>query len=269
MATTPGVFQNVMDIFRGSPTDPQVANNPQNPNQPNTPPNGVVPPNVDPNALTPQPKPGEDPNKKTSPLDAFSKLWEAPVVDPNKPQNTGLDFQNVDPKKMMEAAQKVDFGQILGAEQQAAIAKGGEEGMKATIAAMNAVAQLTYAQSSMAATKIIGAAVEQARTDFAKSVPDLVRAAALNNSLVKANPVFQNPAVVPIVEGLKSQMLIKFPDATPDQLTEMAQRYFLEVSQSFAPAPNTTTGKPNNKVKAMTGKGDEDWGEFFGVNSPS
>lgn len=267
-------FGNIMDIFRGSPVNPQQQGGP-GPQGNNTDKNGVVPPNGGPNGDPQNPQnqnqnndpnnQNQDPNKqKAAPLDEFKTLWEPVKADPNNP-DTGLDFNNIDPQKMMEAARKVDFTQILTPEIQASIAKGGEEGVKATISAMNQMNQLVYGQSAMATTKIVGAAVENARQEFAKQIPGLVKAAALQSNLVKANPVFQNPAVTPIVEGLKSQLLIKFPNATSDQLTEMAQSYFLGVAQSI-PQPGTNSQNPDankKKAKNMTGKGDEDWGDFF------
>jgi len=280
MATVPSPLSNIMDIFRGAPVNPQQTGGPQNSGNPNTAPNGVVPPmdqNNDPNAQNnPQSNPQgnqnnpqgnsnqADPNKKTTPLDQFEKLWEPVKVDPNASGNTALDFNNIDPQKMMEAARKVDFSAILTPETQAAIGKGGEDGVKATIQAMNQVAQLVYGQSAMATTKIVGAAVETARNQFAAQIPDLVRAAALQNNLVKSNPVFQNPALAPIVEGLKSQFITKFPNATPDQLTTMAQEYFMGVAQAF-PQLKVDPTKTTKPVKNMTGKGEEDWGAFFDV----
>lgn len=271
---TPNSFANVMDIFRGAPVNPQQAGGPNNPNTPNTAPNGVIPPNTNPdnpNANAPDSNnpANQDPNKKPeTPLDKYTTLWD-PVKDDGNKGDPGLDFGNVDPKKMMEAAQRVDFTQILNPEMQAAIAKGGEEGVKATLTAMNMVAQTVYAQGAMATTKIVGEAVKQARQEVAAQIPGLVKAAVVSNQLASSNPVFQNPAVKPIVEGLKSQLMVKFPDATPDQLQELAQNYFLGVSQMMGTGKgnnqNSDTNTPGKKIKNMTGKGDEAWDEFFGV----
>lgn len=269
---------NIMDIFRGAPVNPQQTGGSGNPNQQNTSANGVVPEdankgdgnNQNQNQNTGDGNKGTDDGKPANPLDPFAKLWDAPTEEELKRQNanSGVDFENVDANKMMEAAKKVDFTQILTPEMQQAIAKGGEEGMKAVIQAMNMTNQLTYGQSALAASKMIGAAVKQAKTEVASQIPDLVKAAVVSSNLAKANPVFQNPAVAPIVEGLKSQLLTKFPNATDAQLTEMAQNYFIGVSQSFGVIPpNKNSGNDGsdkkNKKQNMTGKPDDDWENFF------
>lgn len=269
---------NIMDIFRGAPINPQQTGGSGNQNQQNTSANGVVPEdankgdgnNQNQNQNTGDGNKGTGDDKPANPLDPFAKLWDAPTKEELERQNanSGVDFENVDANKMMEAAKKVDFTQILTPEMQQAIAKGGEEGMKAVIQAMNMTNQLTYGQSALAASKMIGAAVKQAKTEVASQIPDLVKAAVVSSNLAKANPVFQNPAVAPIVEGLKSQLLTKFPNATDAQLTEMAQNYFIGVSQSFGVIPpNKNSGNDGsdkkNKKQNMTGKPDDDWENFF------
>ena len=264
------MIPHIMDIFRtGAPLAPQNTVAPGA-----TAPNGVVPPQNIPspeNNLPPQNTPQKEEKKEPAPLEPFSKLWDPPTAEEIEKQNknSGIDFENVDPAKMMEAAKKVDFTQILTPEMQQAIAKGGEEGMKATLLAMNAVNQLSYGQSALAASKMIGAAVRQAKADVSAQIPALVKAAVISSNLEKSNPLFQNPAVKPIVDGLKRQLLTKFPDSTDAQLTEMAQQYFGGVASELGftkPVSNSSSnnsGDAKGKKKNMTGKGEENWEDFF------
>ena len=59
------------------------------------------------------------------------------------------------------------------------------------------------------------------------------------------NPIFSNPAVAPIIEATTSQLQTKYPDASPAELTQMAQDYVLAMSQAFNPEtpPETPAGE--------------------------
>lgn len=272
------MLPHIMDLFRGAPINPQQTGGP-NPNT-NTAANGVVPP-VEPN---PNLGPGQNSNvpaavitPKPAPLDPFAKLWDPlskEELDVRNAGNIGIDFENVDAKKMMEAAQRVDFTQVLTPEMRAQLAGGGEDAVRATIEAMNIVTQASYGQSALAASKMIGAAVKQAEARVAERIPELVKAAIISGNLAKSNPVFNNPAVKPIVEGLKSQMMLKFPNSTDSELTKMAEDYFMAVSGSFTVDPSKSAASPTGKTqkqKNLSGGKDDDWDAFFtdtnGLNS--
>jgi hypothetical protein len=245
-------FPNVMDMFRGgtpmgNPNDPNINKPGETHESPGTAPNGVVPPNQE----------GEIKPTPASPMAEFEKLWETPPVDPNNPPNkSALDFE-VNPKLMMEAAGKVDFASALPPEILAKIQAGGEDGVRASIMAMNLIAQKTYGQSAMATAAIVKEAVKAARNEFREEIPALLKAQNLNSALRDDNPLFSNPAVEPIMAGLKDQLLTKYPDATPAQLTQMAKKYVTKFAESFAPQQ-----KPASKGK-LSGDQDDDWEDFL------
>ena len=85
---------------------------------------GGTPPGAAPNGTIPPGAPAPDPN--ATPLDAFNELWKN---DPNSgaPGNTSV-FGEVDPKKFMEAAGKVDFAKSITPATLQAIQAGGEDG---------------------------------------------------------------------------------------------------------------------------------------------
>jgi hypothetical protein len=245
-------FPNVMDMFRGgtpmgNPNDPNINKPGETFESPNTAPNGVVPPQNEEKKV----------QEPTSPMAEFEKLWENPVEDPNKPtQKSALDFE-VDPKLMMEAAGKVDFASAIPTDLMQKISAGGEDGVRASIMAMNIIAQKTYGQSAMATAAIVKEAVKAARNEFRDEIPALLKAQNLNSALQDDNPLFSNPAVVPIMSGLKDQLLIKYPTATPAQLTEMAKKYVTKFAESFAPKQKTT---PKGK---LAGGEEDDWEDFL------
>lgn len=195
-------------------------------------PNGVLPGNESSNAA------------EATPFADFQDLWQPPKSsEGGTPQGI---FGEVDPKKFMEAAGKIDFSKVITPANMQAIAAGGEDAVKAFAQAMNQVAQTTYAQSAFAATKIAEQAVTRARESFVSELPQHIKAETLSSNLKAENPIFSNPAVAPVIDALKSQLTIKYPNATSADLTKMAKTYVENMSKAFAPAQSApaSSGKP-------------------------
>lgn len=234
--------------------------NPTNPGGPgNISPNaaatGSTPPGAAPNGQIPP----VDPNAPADPATAFAqfdKLWENAPVDPNAPPATGI-FGNVDPKKFMEAAGKIDFSKVVTPEQLTAISTGGEGAVAAFAAAMNSVAQGVYAQSAFATTKIVEQALNKSKELFLSELPTHIKKQTVTDSLRAENPIFSNPAVQPIISALEAQMTVKYPNATAPEITQMAKQYVEALGSSFAPKSKADAGSPKNK------KGETDWSTFL------
>ena len=266
MAQAPGIMSMFSNLFSGSPSTGNQPN-PTTPVQPNpttpgnipantsntgnvtpgTAPNGVVPP-TDPN----NPNPVID--QSTTPFADFKDLWKNDPVDPNAPA-PGV-FGNVDPKKFMEAAGKIDFSKVVTAEQLAAINSGGEAATKAFAQAMNSIAQSVYAQSAFATTKIVEQALNKSKESFLAELPQHIKKQTVTDSLRSENPIFSNPAVQPIISALEAQMTVKYPNATAPEITKMAKQYVEALGTSFSP-------KPVVDPKESTKKGETDWSTFL------
>ncbi len=65
----------------------------------------------------------------------------------------------------------------------------------------------------------------------------MLRQQGAANHLKETNPIFNNPAVAPVVQATQQQLLQKFPNATQAEITKMTQDYILAMGQAFAPAP--------------------------------
>lgn len=210
---------------------------------PNTAPNGTVPATGD-NINTPP----------ATPLDQFSDLWKTPDSS-GTPAASGV-FGNVDPKKFMEAAGKIDFAKVVTPEQLQAISQGGEGAVGAFAAALNSVAQTTYAQSAFASTKIVEQAVARARDSLIAELPSHIKQQTVKENLRAENPIFSNPAVQPVISALESQLAVKFPQATATELTTMARQYVEALGTSFAP-------KPAEPQRRNGSKDATDWSQFL------
>ena len=200
-----------------------------------TAPNGAVP--ADGN------KPGDQ-----SPGDKFATLWEPVKTEEPKP---GEQSQGLTPEKMLEAASKVDFTKNLNPEIVQKLQAGGPEAVQATLALMNQTSQQVYGQGLVVTQKLIERAVEQAQERFVAQLPNLVKSQTAQEALAAANPAFTNPAVAPVVDAVKSQLQLKFPKASSQEIAQMAQDYFKEAAGVFA-------GKPATQQTQTTAAG-EDW----------
>ena len=143
-------------------------------------------------------------------------------------------------------------------EQLQAISAGGEDAMKSFAAALNAVAQTTYAQSAFASTKIAEQAAIKAEQRFISALPQHIKQQTVKDNLRADNPIFSNPAVQPIISALEQQMTVKYPQATASEITAMAKQYVENLGSSFAPKPTEPKGGNSRK-----GKEDQDWSSYL------
>lgn len=215
-----------------SPTIPPVNQPPgsatqQNPGDPTlgtqqtqlTAPNGVIP---------------TQPAKEESPLDKHAELWKTPDTDPNTKPPQGL-FDNFDPQKMMEAAGKVDFTKIITPDQLQKITAGGPEAAVAFAESLNKVAQTVYGQSAVATANITKKALDEQETRIKALLPSLVKHQGVDDSLVAANALYANPAVQPLVEALKTQLITKHPQASASEIQSHIVGYLADIGKTFAP----------------------------------
>ena len=235
-----------LDIFRSAPTATSTTPDPAAPTAPATPVGEVTP-------ATPVATPVATPAAPAAPLDAFSKLWE---TDPNAPTPTDNSvFGTIDPQKVFDAAKQANFAGSISQETLAAISAGGEGAVKALQQAMNATTQAAFAQSTLAATKMIEQAVAKMQAAQEAALPGLVARHAASDSLRSKNPALSSPAAAPVIKALEAQIAIKHPNATASQLTAMAEDYLGNFAQVVAPA------KPTEPIKPATGE--VDWSTFL------
>ena len=192
------------------------------------------------------------PAVEVSPLDSFKTLWEpvnTPNVDGTLPANM---FAGADPAKMLDAARKVDFAKSISPELLAKITSGGPDAATAFMAALNDVSQRSYAQSSFASTKIVEAALAKIQEGLDSRLPGQIKRHQVSDTLRESNPALQHPAAAPILDALQSQLAVKFPNATVNELRDMAGDYLNKFAGLASPQKTAAT-KPT-----------EDWDKFFG-----
>lgn len=218
---------SISNLFGGTPT-PDAA--PAQPAQPAPAQPGNLPPAA---PADPTKVPGTTPNDGTptnSPLDQFKDLWE-----PVKNEAGDQTPVELDAAKVSEAMSKADFSNVLNQENLSAIAQGGEPAMKAFQDSLNAVARQVMTQSTLISNKMIEQAVAKATKEQQAKLPDLLKRQSLKENLADSNPLFNNPAVKPVIEAVQSQLAAKYPNATTTELAKMATDFVTVMGEQFAP----------------------------------
>lgn len=210
----------------GNIPDPQVAAH----SSQVTAPNGVVP-------------------EMKTPLDAFQDLWN---TQSNNSSAGSAVLPALDPADVQKAMSKADFGSFIPQEHLTTLAGADENTQQAFAKAINAVAQQVMVQSTMVSNKLAQDAVTKMRESINGSIPSMVRQHAVADHTKTTNPLFSNPAVKPVVEATQTQLLAKFPNATPAEITQMTQDYILAMGKAFSPT-----------VASSKSPDDLDWSQFL------
>lgn len=231
---------DVFSMFRNpQPPQQQPPNNQQQPNQnPNLPPNQQQQPqnndpqnraalNPDPN--NPNPANLTDPNAKKSPLADFADLWKNDA--PKEGEEAPTDWANpdsilpnikVDPKKLYEMAQRIDFSKVMNPEK-VKLALSGDQAAFGEV--INSAVQHAYANMAMSSTRITEAMIKQMGPKIFGALPFHIRKHVVSDTVRADNPIFNNPAAAPLLEGLEAQMRVKYPTASAKEISEKAKKY--------------------------------------------
>lgn len=240
---------SIFDMF--SATKQQPAQQPTQQQQPATPGNITAPTvPVTPTNEASAPVPAV-PNTPVDPLDAFKDLW-------NNEQNTAAATPNsfmpeVNQDILAKAMGNVDFTSHITPDVMKTITEGGEGAMQAMLKAMNTVAQQAMIQSTLVNSKLSQQGITNAATKFEETVPQMLRRQQAESHARDNNPIFSNPAIKPVMEATQLQILQKFPNATPQEVTKMTQDYILAMGQAFAPKPDASA----------LPAGETDWTKFL------
>jgi hypothetical protein len=238
---------NIFDMFKQQPAPAPAPVAPANPgNLPETPSIAV---NPDGTPVSPA-----LPREPESPLAEFKGLWETAPVDPNAPAPPAA-YKAPTAEQIQAAVGKADFSKHFTPEQLASVTAGGEGSQEALIALLNTVGQQSLAQSTMVSSQLSQKAMEAAIAAEVAKMPGMLRSASVSDHMKTANPLFENPAVKPIVDQTRTQLELKYPNASNSEISKMTENFILAMGSEFAP-----------KVTPVAAEGETDWGEYFNNN---
>lgn len=179
------------------------------------------------------------------PVDDMATLWDNnPDLESNTPKPFTIDMAKLDAN-----VAKADFTSGVTPEQLNAIKSGGDEALAAHVQMVNAVAQQAYKQALAASSKMIDAALTNERTYVTNNIPLHIKEQQLTESLKASNPaLYQSPAIAPIVDAIKAQMLSKHPNLTTSELMEKTMKTLNAAGLAF----NAPSAAQAAKLKETT-----------------
>lgn len=240
----------------------------------------ITPPNPDPKTnqviksdVVPDdpnnPKLKNKPEGEDDPLLKFDDLWQpnkdkdGKVIEDTNSQPSSY-LPQIDPKKLGEMVNKMDFTKSFTSEEVEAIKAGGDNAVAALASMMNKASRQAFQVSLAAATKLAEQGVANAHQRFISDIPEHVRNHMLENDL-GSDPIFKNPALQPIVKSVKDQYLKKFPKATPAELNNAVKQYFNYVGTELNKKPEDKTNTSDkNSSKLRQGDPTADFEEWLG-----
>lgn len=197
-----------------------------------------------------------------SPLANFDDLWK---TDPNSNQVTPslVPNFNLDTAGLLAAAQKVNFTNHINTELVAKAMAGDQE---AFLSVINQAAQLGFANATAASGELVRQSLGSAQNVLKDTVlPGAFREHAISQAINETNPIFSDPSVSPMLGMLKSQLQVKYPTATPQQIAATAAEYLGSMSQKIVTASGgtiTQKGSSGNTTGFQSPQ-ETDWAAFF------
>jgi len=169
-----------------------------------------------------------------SPAVDYSKLWE-PIAAPTPPAGVTPPDPNAETNRIVEQAKGMDFTKVIPAEVFTRIQNGGPEAQTALAEALNVVAQAAYAQSHYASASTVREAIKEARAEFQKEIPDIIRRHNVTDAIRGTDPRYNDPEIAPLLKAIDQQITVKFPNATSAEIAEMRTAYLDRVAGKFSP----------------------------------
>lgn len=246
-------FSNIFRPTQQVTTAPQ-----QQPSQPQQPPQqpqngpgssmqqgGFAPPQDGKAASVPQ----------SSPLDGFAELWKTNAnSDPTGSEDPFTQpLFSTDPAKIREAASQMNFLNAVPPELMQKAMSGNEP--QAFMQVMNVVAQQALATALQVSTQTVEQAGSKIGERFNKTLPGRFKDLQINSSQ-PSNPVLSHPAVQPMLSMVRNQIKMANPDATPQQVNQMAEDYLGKFASALSPEASEPSGQGSNAGDSFNW---EDW----------
>jgi len=169
----------------------------------------------------------------SSPLEQFKDLWDTAPVDPNKKAEP-TSF-TLDPKEVAEIVNKHDFSKAASPEALAAVAAGGEPAVAAMLEIINNLGRQVLTQSTLVGNQLSGQITDRALAAYGTKLPDMIRNQNTANHVKGVNPIMNNPAIQPVIDAARQQLLQKFPNASDAEVGTMLTQYVEAMGAQFAP----------------------------------
>lgn len=210
---------------------------------------------------------GKQGEQGASPLDEFKDIWQPNETQPSgdgqgKPAGEGKPNKPQGPN-YGEIAKRIDFARLIPQE---LLTKATSGDAAAFAQVINSVSQATFAASMRMANDFSARASKEAETRLTSSLPEHFKKFSLSDSTPK-NPTLSHPAVRPMIEAIKAQLAMKFPEATTADLNQKAEQYvgamFSEIGKGTPQEKSEQQADPRMAVMKAQEAGEFDWNTYF------
>lgn len=200
-----------------------------------------------------------------SPLANFKDLWKTDPNPTGTAQPTLVPNFNLDPKGIMEQSSKIDFTKHINPELlQKAVSGDGAS----LLAVINQAAQFGFANATMASGELVKNSLGSAQGILKDTIlPAAMRQHQVSQAIDATNPIFQNPAVSPMLDMVKNQFAAKYPTAPADEIATLANKYLQDTANLIVTGGGGTVvpkgqGQSGNQT-GFSSQPETDWGKFF------
>lgn len=201
-----------------------------------------------------------EPAAPASPLDQFSALWQTPTTSDGKPiaaqvPDLSAPIFNFDAAKIQESASKMSFTGGIAPETITKALSGDADAFQQAInsAVQSAVVGLTMNQGNL-----INQALAANNQRVKQVLPTQIKHAQLMD-MPEENPVYNHPAVQPLVTSLKQMAFAKNPNASPAEINKQISDYMTGLGIAIA---GTTPAAQQAAAASKAAEG-PDWTTFL------
>lgn len=181
---------------------------------------------------------------QTDPLAEFRKAFTMESKDQQgqanqqpAQQEQQVDFYQVDPQALQEKISTINFAQGVNPD---VVEKALSGDIASFQQALNSVAQLAVTQAITASVQAMRAANEYEQQRLKKELPDFLKEFTIQDKL-KSSPLLNDPAMAPIVEGLKEKLRQAYPQASAEEIARKAEEYLQGVAAKFQSQPQSSS----------------------------
>lgn len=200
---------------------------------------------------------GSGPQQASSPLDAWSKVWDTPTSDKAPPADPwSQPILPTDPAKLQEAASQMNMMGGISPELMQKVQAGGDS--QALMDLINRVAQNTLAMSAQLSAASVERAGTVIRDRSEQTLPDKFRDYQLQNLPVD-NPVLNHPGAQGMLKIARQQLKMQNPDWSATRINTEATKYLT----SFAQAVTVQDAPQQQSEVDQHGQKMEDWSKFL------
>ena len=200
-----------------------------------------------------------------SPLDSYSKLWEA--KDTSSTRADLVPVINTDPAALMQGARNIDFTKAMDGTKVEAAMKGDKAAFMEVI---NSAAQAGYAQSAATTVAVVKEALRQQAEGFeTKYAPDMLRRQSVQSQISSSVQIANDPAVAPMMALVTKQLMAQFPTASAEEIAAHANKYLDGVAQAVVASQGgkIQTAEQLKPPLGSTTRVDTDWEKFFELDT--